>query len=132
MMDSRAHTPDIRLEDSRNSNYYTPVEFNNTFSNNPDNFSLLHINSRSLNRNFEYFENLLHSLNNFEFSIIGITETWLHKNSPDMFNLPNYKFIRADRKERRGGGVAFYIAKNFNFKIRSDIKLLNGITVYRN
>ena len=97
-MNSHAHTPDILVDDINESKYYTPQEFKNSFSYKPDNISLLHINSRSLNKNFEYVENLLHSLNNFAFSVIGISETWLHQNSPDMFNLPNYKLIRADRK----------------------------------
>ena len=131
-MDSHMNTSDnlddvIHVHDSK---YYTPLEFNNTFSYNPDNISLLHINSRSLNKNFEYFENLLHSLNNFPFSVIGISETWLHQNSPDMFNLPNYKFIRADREGRRGGGVAFYIDQSLNFKIRSDIKLKQAESLF--
>ena len=39
-----------------------------------------------------------------------------------MFNIPNYTLIRADRQERRGGGVAFYIADNLKYKIRYDIK----------
>ena len=122
-MDSHAFIPDNLFDDIHDSRYYTPLEFNNTISYNPDNISLLHLNSRSLNRNFEHFENLLHSINNFKFSIIGITETWLHENSPDLFNLPNYKLLRADRKGRRGGVVAFYISQDLKFKIRSDIKL---------
>ena len=87
-----------------------------------NNISLLHINSRSLNRNFEYFENLLQSLNNLNFSVIGVSETWLHHDSPQLFNLPNYTLIRADREGRRGGGVAFYIADNLKFRVRYDIK----------
>ena len=47
-----------------------------------------------------------------------------------MFNLPNYKLIRADRKGRRGGGVAFYITQNINFKIRSDIKLTQAESLF--
>ena len=39
------------------------------------NFSLLHVNARSLNKNFESFELLLSSLNSFPFSVIGLTET---------------------------------------------------------
>ena len=122
-MDSHAFIPDNLFDDIHDSRYYTPLEFNNTISHNPDNISLLHLNSRSLSKNFEHFENLLHSINNFTFSIIGITETWLHENSPDLFNLPNYKLLRADRKGRRGGGVAFYISQELKFKMRSDIKL---------
>ena len=130
MMESLSFIPDNYIENSHNSKYYTLQEFNNMFESNPDDISLLHANLRSLNRNFEYFENLLHTLNNFKFSVIGISETWLHENSPDLFNLPNYKLIRADRTGKRGGGVAFYIAEKLTFKIRSDVKLLHAESLF--
>ena len=69
-MESHSFIPDNFLENTHNSKYYTPQEFNNMFDSNPDDISLLHANLRSLNRNFEYFENLLHSLNNFPFSVL--------------------------------------------------------------
>ena len=108
-----------RMSDSK---YYTVAEFNNAFSDIEESFSLLHINSRSLNKNFEYLENTLNTLNSFQFSVIGISETWLHSNSPPLFNLPNYHMVRADREGRRGGGVAFYVAEHLNFKVRHDIE----------
>ena len=129
-MESHVFTPDSFLDNPPESKYYTPQEFNNSFHDNPLNLSLLHANLRSINKNFEYFNNLLDSLNYFSFSVIGISETWLHENSPDMFNLPNYKFIRADRKGKRGGGVAFYIGQNIKYNIRSDIKFLNAETLF--
>ncbi|XP_072180948.1 uncharacterized protein [Diadema setosum] len=131
-MASHMNTPDIPddVMPVRDSKYYTPLEFNDIVSYSSDNISLLHINSRSLNKNFEYLENLLHSLNNFEFSVIGISETWLHQNSPDIFNLPNHKLVRADRQGKRGGGVAFYIAQNLQFKIRSEITLRYAETLF--
>ena len=55
-------------------------------------------------KNFDSLQTLLCTLN-FPFSIIGISETWLNKNSPPVFNIPNYDMIRADRKAGRGGGV---------------------------
>ena len=104
------------------SKYYTPAEFNETFSDNLDDMKLLHINARSLHRNFDHFENLVHSLTHFKFTVIGITETWLHHTSPPLYNLPNYTMVRSDRQGRKGGGVAFYIAEHLNFRIRDDIK----------
>ena len=88
-----------------------------------DNFSLLPINSRSINTNFDSVDTLLNSLNNFSFSVIGISETWLHSNSPDIFNIPNYYMIHDDRKTGRGGGVALYIHCKFKHKIRKDIHI---------
>jgi len=124
------------------SNYYTISDFNSSFnpplktkpnssfdnnansgSNPYKNFSLFHWNARSLNKNFESFELLLSSLQHFPFSAIGITETWLHHNSPDLFNIDNYKLFRSDRKNGRGGGVALYMYKQLHVKIRTDIHI---------
>ena len=86
--------------------------------------SLLHLNARSLSKNFDSLQTLLCTLN-FPFSIIGISETWLNKNSPPVFNIPNYDMIRADRKAGRGGGVAYYIHDSISFRLRDDV-CING------
>ena len=99
------------------------IDFNATQNQSDDNFSLLHINSRSINKNFDSFETLINSLNKFSFSVIGISETWLNLNSPDMFNIPNYHMIHDDRKRGRGGGVALYIHCRFKYTIRKDINI---------
>ena len=100
---------------------------NNSFQDKTSNsFSLLHINSRSINKNFDSVENFLDSLNRFSFSVIGISETWLKSTSPDTFNIANYHMIHADRKKGRGGGVAMYINFQLKYKIRKDI-YIDGI-----
>jgi len=92
--------------------------------NTSNNFSLLHINSRSISKNFDSVATLLHTLHNFSFSIIGITETWLHANSPDVFNIQDYNMLHADRKEGRGGGVALYIHTDItHYRLRKDIHI---------
>ena len=130
------------------SNYYTISDFNSKFDNsyiknlkshgnhchdnhqsgsdlidlNPiNNFSLFHWNARSLNKNFESLELLFSALNQFPFSAIGISETWLRYNSPNLFNINNYRLFRSDRKKGRGGGVALYILNQFRVKVRTDI-----------
>jgi len=50
--------------------------------------------------------------------IIGITETWAHKDVlNEELNIPNYKIIRKDRLNRAGGGILFYINQNLNADI---------------
>ena len=93
---------------------------------NDENFSILHINSRSICKNFDSLLTLIHSLKNFSFSVIGISETWLNKNSPDVFNICDYEMIHVDRENIRGGGVALYVHKTLKYKIRNDI-LFPGI-----
>ena len=128
----------------KNCKYYTSQEFVSAFvpTNNHNqsksnsslhtanstnnNLSLLHINSRSICKNFESVENFLCSLNRFSFSIIGISETWLKSNSPNIYNIPNYNMIHVDRKKGRGGGVAMYINFKLKYKTRKDI-YIDGI-----
>ena len=122
-----------------NSNYYTTDEFmnkirqtpgltNNSNNSNDNNnshnsFSLFHVNARSLNRNYDELNSLLLTINNFKFSAIGITETWLHSTSPPIFDLNNYRMIRADRTAGRGGGVAIYLLDHLKFRMRPDIHI---------
>lgn len=113
------------------SKYYSISDFNENFTKttselNPtlmSNFSLFHWNARSLNKNFDSFELLLSSLQNYPFSVIGITETWLRPNSSNIFNIENYKLFRSDRKKGRGGGVAFYVHNLQRIKVRPDIHI---------
>ena len=65
----------------------------------------------------------MHTLDHFPFSVIGVTETWLHTLSPEVFNLQNYEMIRHDRVGKRGGVIAFYIQENLKFKIRHDLSI---------
>ena len=117
------------LNDDQNllprSNYYTINEFNSTFTKNSlsQEFSMLHLNVRSLNKNFENLEILLTMLNKFSFSLIAITETWLNSNSPPTFNIQNYRLLRADRKHGRGGGVAIYLRDDLTYDLRPAIHI---------
>ena len=129
------------------STYFTIEEFNSKFNSdnscnkvlpsshsnhsykqdfNEKNFSLLHINTRSLNKNFDSLELLLTNLTQFPFSIIGITETWLRTTSPPVFNLHNYNMLRADRQCGKGGGVALYIFDKLKTKSRPDLHIEGG------
>ena len=98
ILNDQVHTPQ--------SKYYTTSEFNSNFnSTGPNNklhcFSLLNINIRSLQKNFDNFEEFLSILNTFSF-LIGLTETWLHSTSPPIFNTENYEFIYSDRNNGKG------------------------------
>ena len=111
------------------SNYYTVDEFNSTVNaikpttNNGQNFSLIHVNIRSLYRNLEKFDLFLSLINKSQFSVIAITETWLHSKSPPIFDIENYTLLRADRQKGRGGGVALYIRKDLKYKLRQDFHI---------
>ena len=85
-------------------------------------FSIFHINARSLKRNFDALDQYLSTLA-FPFSIVAISETWHTELSTEHFNLPGYSCLHRIRKERRGGGVSFYISSNLAFKERTDLSI---------
>ena len=87
-------------------------------------FSAMHLNIRSINRNFSQLTNLLLSLEH-QFHAIGISETWL-KDSNHLFDIENYDFIHSNRKHRLGGGVGLYLANNLDYKIRSNLTFDNS------
>ena len=104
---------------TNNTNSDGATDSTNNYNNNT--FSLLHVNARSLNKNYDDLSTFLTTLKNFRFSVIGVTETWLHSNSPPIFSLDNYDMIRADRAAGRGGGVAIYLNNQLTFRKRPDL-----------
>ena len=87
-------------------------------------FSILNLNIRSLNKNFDNLKILLNSLS-FDFKIICLTETWCKdKNisNNSLFQLPNYRVIHQIRNNNcNGGGVCIFIHESLNFKLRNDL-----------
>ena len=85
--------------------------------------SVLHLNIRSINKNFESFAELYKSLS-FKFSMICFSETWsndqnLSKNS--LFQLEGYSLLHENRKYRRGGGVAIFVHESLCYTKRNDL-----------
>ena len=77
----------------KDSLYFTPKESSRNLNNfDKSSFSMLHLNIRSLQKNFDSLLNLLMTLK-FEFKVICITETWCSDNSMNhnLLELPQYK-----------------------------------------
>ncbi|XP_065654829.1 uncharacterized protein LOC136081442 [Hydra vulgaris] len=101
------------------NSYYKPDEFNRE-KNNKD-FSILSINIRSMNKNFEAFKHFYYSIN-YLFDVKCISETWEDAKMPlsenSLYNLSSYKIISQPRVGSTGGGVAIYILDKFVFKAK--------------
>ena len=106
--------------DMPSSQYYLPTEFQESIPYNESDFSILHVNARSLFKNFDALQELL-AVTRYNFSIICVTETWLNDKSPALFNIENYSLLHIDRKEMKGGGVAVYINNSLQYKTRKDL-----------
>ena len=70
-------------------------------------FRILHINIRSLRKNFDKLLALL-DIFPFAFHVICLTETFLYQNEHTCFPLPNYLFL-ADSRATKQGGAGFYV-----------------------
>ena len=84
-----------------------------TKSKNP--LSILNVNIRSLSKNFNLLLTLL-TLSKIQYTIIVITETWLHDFDDTLFNIPDYEHISLNRKNnKKGGGLRIYFNQSIKF-----------------
>ena len=120
--------PDIHFYQEFNQgtvkcNYYLETKFNEEISEpkqSTDVLSLCHVNIRSARKNLGAFENYLNILKH-EFTVIGLTETWLNDNDFDLYGLSGYKVIGRHRVNRTGGGVAVCVQDQVSFRDRPDL-----------
>ena len=99
---------------------------------NQNSFSIyLHVNIRSINKNFEKCKLMLSEIG-FKFKILVLSETWYQDESiadNSLFHLPNNKIVHINRKEKsRGGGVCTFVHDSLNFKERHDISICDSDT----
>ena len=106
--------------------YILPEDFTHKYyKDGRQDFSLLHINCRSLNKNSCDVEQLFNSLN-YPFSVVGLTETWISDHSLPVFSIQGYEFIHLDRKTCRGGGLGFLVSSTLTYLIRNDLNVITS------
>ena len=98
------------------SKYYTINEYKSISLNNiANNTFLLHLNIRSLNKNFDQLNLLQEHFNSHNSPIIGLTETWLQDPSNSLLNIDSYYLLTNNRQNRIGGGVGMYIPNRLEY-----------------
>ena len=118
---NNACDPDLNFFNLKTQNFDTPCilpeefkKFHDTSCD--DSFSILHLNIRSIKKNFENFK-LFFSTLGYSFSVICFSETWLDDtDSNSLYELPNYISKHQIRDDRKGGGVSFYIHNSLSFR----------------
>ena len=86
--------------------------------------NVLHVNIRSIKRNFENLKALLEEYE-FVFNIICVLEIWCSntelQNSSNL-SLTGFDSVPYERsKKNKGGEVLIFIKKNLSYKIRKDL-----------
>src|SRR3989442_8260042 len=99
----------------KNTQYITTEEISD-LSISQNSLSILQINARSLNKNFDRLVNLLSNFKSAP-SIISISETWLRSNDQNSFlSLNDFTFVSKPRHiNKRGGGVGLYVSNSLSF-----------------
>ena len=124
--------PDLNFSNSNIGNldtlYISHEELKNLNENgSADTLSILHLNIRSIKKNFENFKLFLSSLS-FDFSITCFLETWLDESSltsQSLYELTHYKSIHQIRNYGKGCGLSIYIKDSINLKPRPDLSINN-------
>ena len=114
---------------TKNCDYHFESSFNKLLKkvkidNEP--FSIIHENIRSTPKNLDKLVNYLMNIE-LQFSIIGLTETWLKEHSKDLYNIDGYSPVHNIRESRTGGGVSLYIKENIDYRIREDLTVSNDL-----
>ena len=102
------------------SDYYNEQKINRTFSNNL-NFSLMHLNIRSLPLHFTELLCYLDTLD-IEFKIIALSETAINS-THTRYTIVSYNCEMNYRSKRKGGGVSLYIHSTLQYKLRNKLQL---------
>lgn len=104
-----------------NCTYLTPDQFNESSQSSKENeLSIINVNIRSLNKNFDKLKECLKATNH-NFTIIGLSETHLKEKPSDYYSIPGYNFEFKNRVNREKGGVGIYVRQSVNYKLRSDL-----------
>ena len=85
-----------------------------------DSFSFLHINIRSMQKNFEKFQEFFKTLK-FNFSTVCISETWydsLDSIKSSNYRLHGYKSFHKTRDGRKGGGFCIFLRNTLSYNIK--------------
>ena len=105
--------------------YYVPGEVKDQLKSLQLNlFSILHLNIRSMRKYFEAFQDFTESLN-FKFSVICLSETWLHPHeiSDSNFQLAGYYTFHLTREKNRGGELCIFLQETYSYKFRKDLQV---------
>jgi len=111
------------------SNYYTEQTFTEKckqLSINDKDFSLIHLNIRSLPKHLGHLETYLQNATH-NFSVIGLSETWLNDMNVDLYKVDGYHHENNYRMHKVGGGVALCIKIGIEFAKREDLTVSNTL-----
>ena len=114
---------DLMNVDSNKCSY---IFDNDRFSSSSDtDFSIIHLNTRSFNKNADAVNIFLSSIDH-TFSVICISETWFYDDMSNVLKIKGYELVNSPRHGRRGGGSAIYVHNTITYCTRDDLMLTSN------
>lgn len=86
--------------------------------------NLLHVNCRSLPKNFDSLYSTINYID-MPFTAIAVSETWLKEHNESIFTIPGYDFVSCNRLLKTGGGVGLYINDKIKYRQISELTYVN-------
>ena len=99
-------------------NYYTSSQLDLFCE--QDCVTVMHVNCRSLNANFDNLLALILNLKRKP-TVIAVSETWTKIDTESLFVLPGYTFTCKSRVTKNGGGVGLFIDNALEYNVRPDL-----------
>lgn len=100
----------------------------NLLKNNVADFTIVHKNIRSINKNLDEFKILLHQINH-EFDCIVFSETWRIEDA-DLYRLPGFHLLYNNGQINQNDGLVVYIAETLSYDYKVvDIGVIKAIQV---
>ena len=90
-----------------------------------ESFTVLHLHIRSMNKNFESFQEFFKDLK-FNFSAIYLPETWcesVNTTNNSNYKLNGYKSFHQIRNKHKGGGLCIFLFESYTYKLRSHLNI---------
>ena len=105
-----------------NQNHYCSIKECSTVFHDSKNFMIMHVNTRSLHKNFEKREELIHEIN-ITPDVIAISETKLKDNTPFSYSLFGYDFVSKNSSTNAGGVEIFVIPTSKVINLTTSLNL---------
>ena len=107
------------------SNYYDLISYNKLLeTHETKKLNIIHINSRSLPKNYDNIHSFLNSLNTPP-DILTLTETWLSDYNKHLYDFQGYHSYHIIRKSRRQGGVSIFVSDLLYSQDFKELTLIN-------
>ena len=106
------------------SDYFDLFALNKLLSENKNDLNIMHMNSRSLPKNFDIITALLNSFHRSP-HILAVTESWLNTNNKHLYPLTGYQSYHLTRNIRPHGGVSVFVSDKLHSEQSCTLTFVN-------